>query len=128
MKPVKDKTTDSSELLKELTELSMLYDFYSELLDEHKKSIFGEYVMNDLSFTEIGEDTGISRQAVYDIIRRTSAQLREYEEKLGLIKKYREIEAGIGRLKNMADRIERAGDPLSAAELRRVTEEIRSVL
>ena len=81
----KDKMIDK---LDELVELSILYDFYGELLSDHKKRIFEEYVLNDLSLSEIAELKGISRQGVYDLVKRCSKELRDYEIKLKLISKF----------------------------------------
>ena len=58
--------------LEEIVQLSILYDFYGDLLSDHKKRIFEDYVLNDLSLSEIAEQKGISRQGVYDIVRRCS--------------------------------------------------------
>ena len=44
---------------------ALLYDFYGELLTEHQKSIYEDFVLNDYSLSEIGEDRNISRQGVY---------------------------------------------------------------
>ena len=43
------------------------------------------YYLDDLSLGEIAEEYGVSRQAVYDNIRRTEAMLEEYEDKVKLI-------------------------------------------
>lgn len=69
-------------------ELSLLYDFYGELLKEHHKVIFEDYFLNDLSLSEIAEEQGISRQGVHDIIKRSSKLLEDYESKLRLKDKY----------------------------------------
>ena len=73
--------------------LSLLYDIYSPLLSEKKREAFEGYYLSDLSLSEIAQDTGTSRQAVRDLISRTCAELREYEEKLGLLKKRAELAA-----------------------------------
>ena len=49
---------------------SLLYDFYGELLTEHQKSIYEDVVMNDLSYSEVARLNGISRQGIYDLIKR----------------------------------------------------------
>ena len=59
---------------------ALLYDFYGELLTEHQKSIYEDFVLNDYSLSEIGEDRKISRQGVYDIIKRCDKLLNGYEE------------------------------------------------
>ena len=67
---------------------SLLYDFYGELLTEHQKQIYEDVVMNDLSYSEIAREAGISRQGVYDMMKRSEKILEEYEEKLQLVKKF----------------------------------------
>ena len=71
--------------------LSLLYDIYSPMLSDKKRDAFEGYYLSDLSLSEIAQDTGTSRQAVRDLISRTCAELREYEEKLGLLGKRKEL-------------------------------------
>ena len=67
---------------------SLLYDFYGELLTEHQKSVFEDYVLNNIGLSEIALDRGISRQGVYDLIKRCDGILENYESKLKLIDKF----------------------------------------
>ena len=69
-------------------EETLLYDFYGELLTKRQKEIYEEAVLNDCSLGEIAEEYGISRQGVHDNLKRTGKTLREYEEKLGLIRRF----------------------------------------
>lgn len=78
------------ETVEEIVELSILYDFYGELLGEHKKNIFEDYVLNDLSLAEIADEAGISRQGVHDIIKRCTKQLKNYEAALHLVEKFKQ--------------------------------------
>ena len=71
--------------------LSLLYDLYAPLLSEKKRGVFEGYFLSDLSLAEIAEDTGTSRQAVRDLIARTKAELLDYEEKIGLLQKRKEL-------------------------------------
>ena len=68
--------------MEKFIEEALLYDFYGELLTEHQKLIYEDFVLNDLSLSEIAEDREISRQGVYDIVRRCRKQLQGYEAKL----------------------------------------------
>lgn len=68
--------------------MSMLFDFYGELLTEKQKELFDLYYNEDLSLSEIAEHAGISRQGVRDTIVSAETTLRDTEEKLGLMKKY----------------------------------------
>ncbi|MDF2485131.1 MAG: hypothetical protein K0R46_1299 [Herbinix sp.] len=77
--------------LDEIVILSILYDFYGELLSDHKKQIFEDYILNDLSLSEIAAQQGISRQGVYDIVKRCTQELKEYEIKLSLVSRFQSI-------------------------------------
>lgn len=96
--------------LREKVELSILFDFYGELLKNHNKHIFEDHILNDLSLSEIGEEHGISRQGVYDIVKRCSKQLRECEDKLHLVDKFEMTKQKIGRIKEISETIKSTGD------------------
>jgi len=68
--------------------LSSLFNFYGNLLTDKQKEILEQYCDFDLSLGEIAENLGISRQAVYDTVKRAEKVLESYEEKLGLIAKF----------------------------------------
>lgn len=70
---------------------NLLLDFYGNLLTEHQQHILNDYFVDDLSMQEIAENEGISKSAVSDIINRSLNQLKEYENKLMLIKENREL-------------------------------------
>ena len=74
---------------------SMLFDFYGELLTNHQQKIYSEAVFNDLSLSELSEEEGISRQGIHDLIKRCDKSLQEYEDKLGLIKRFQQIKTEI---------------------------------
>lgn len=74
--------------MEEFVEQTLLYDFYGELLTQHQKKIYEDFVCNDLSLSEIAEEQGISRQGVHDLIKRSKKILEEYEQKLHLIEKF----------------------------------------
>ena len=67
---------------------TMLFDFYGELLTDKQREYFDLHYNADLSLAEIAESSGISRQGVWDIIRRAEATLRETERKTGLVQRY----------------------------------------
>jgi len=70
------------------TYLALLFDFYGGLLTEKQRLMFDLYYQCDLSLGEIAEEHQISRQAVYDILKRSENTLEEYESKLHLISKF----------------------------------------
>jgi predicted DNA-binding protein YlxM (UPF0122 family) len=73
-------------MLKKTVKISVLYDFYNQLLTEKQRDIVDLYYNQDLSLGEIAEELDVSRQAVYDMLKRTERILYQYEEKLNLIK------------------------------------------
>ncbi len=77
--------------LDEFLEVSTLLDYYRNLLSDKQKEYLINHFEEDLSLTEIAKNNGVSRQAVYDNIKRGVKQLREYEEKLGFHKKEKRI-------------------------------------
>lgn len=66
--------------MREILQLTLLYDFYGELLTEKQKLVYDMYYQNDLSLSEIGEELSISRQAVRDQIKRVESILQNYEK------------------------------------------------
>ncbi len=74
--------------MEKIVRQSLLYDFYGELLTDHQKSIYEDVVMNDMSYSEMGRIYGISRQGVYDMIKRCDKILEDYETKLKLVEKF----------------------------------------
>lgn len=71
--------------MEERIEISLLMDIYGELLTTKQKDIMNLYFNEDLSFGEIGLDVSTSRQAIQDMVKRTSKQLCEYEKKLKIL-------------------------------------------
>ena len=69
-------------------QMTLLFDFYGELLTEKQNLAMDLYYNQDLSLAEIAEPLGISRQGVRDFIVRGEKQLAAFEEKLGLVKRF----------------------------------------
>ena len=80
----------------------LLFDFYGELLTEHQKQIYSDHVINDLSYTEIGSYEGISRQAVFDLVKRCDSILEDYENKLKLVEKFLDTNERISRIHELS--------------------------
>ncbi len=89
----------------EILRLTLLYDFYGELLTEKQKLVFEMHYQNDLSLSEIGEELSISRQAVRDQLKRTEKILIEYEEKLRLVERFQQQQRAVLKMKNILDEI-----------------------
>ncbi|MFA6308122.1 MAG: putative DNA-binding protein [Clostridia bacterium] len=69
-------------------ELSLLLDFYGQLLTERQQEILDLHFNSDYSLGEIAEQLNISRQGVFDNIKRAKKSLVEFEEKLKLVSKF----------------------------------------
>ena len=91
-------------------EKSLLFDFYGELLTDHQREVYGEYIQEDVSVSEIAGLSGISRQGAHDMIRRCEKILADYESRLHLVEHYLKI-------KKMAKAIQKdAGEILESGE------------
>jgi predicted DNA-binding protein YlxM (UPF0122 family) len=74
--------------MNEVYEISLLLDFYGQLLTDRQYEILDLHYNNDYTLSEIAQQLNISRQGVYDNEKRGRAVLNEYEEKLGLVNKF----------------------------------------
>ena len=77
---------------------ALLLDFYGELLTEKQRRYCDLHWNEDYSLAEIAELEGLSRQGVWDILRRAEANLRQVEEKTGLIRRFLDRRAEIGAI------------------------------
>ena len=95
----------------------LLYDFYGELLNEHRRTIMEDYLFSDFSESEIAQDQQISRQAAHDLIHRSVKALEEYERKLGLLEKFLAAKRKLGMIHDIASQ-----ENVSQAELDRISQ------
>lgn len=96
-------------IMNEILEQSLLYDFYGELLNDHQKEVYEQFVLDDLSLSEIAQEAGISRQGVHDLVKRCQKILEGYEEKLHLVEKFLSIKKKVGEIDNVLDTYEATG-------------------
>ena len=85
--------------------MSLLFDFFGELLTEKQKEYFDLYYNNDLSLSEIAENEGISRQGVRDIILRAENTLYDTERKTGIVERYLASQMNISHIISKAEEI-----------------------
>ncbi|MBO0959142.1 putative DNA-binding protein [Neobacillus sp. MM2021_6] len=105
-------------MLEKTTRMNYLYDFYYSLLTPKQQSYMSLYYLDDYSLGEIAEEYDVSRQAVYDNIKRTEAMLEEYEEKLLLFQKFQERSSLLRHVKELL----KEESPSRQAMLETVTE------
>ena len=87
-------------------EISLLFDFYGELLTEKQKDIMDLYFNNDLSLSEIAEINNTSRQATHDTIKTCEKALLVYEEKLKLLNKDNKLKESLASIISELDNLQ----------------------
>lgn len=85
--------------------MTMLFDFYGELLTDRQKEFYDLYYNEDLSLSEIAENYGISRQGVRDVIVRAENYMTEIEDKTGLIKRFMQLQPHVVKITDAAEQI-----------------------
>ncbi len=88
--------------MEKIVEQGLLYDFYGSLLTGHQQKIYEKVVYDNLSLNEVAEAEGVSKQAGHDLVRRCTAIMREYEKKLGMIRRFGKIRESAEKLRTMA--------------------------
>lgn len=78
----------------------LLLDFYGGLLSQRQSDIMNFYYNEDLSLGEISDEIGISRQGVRDAIQKSQKLLVDFDESLGLMKRFEEIKTAIEKIKD----------------------------
>lgn len=82
----------------DIAQVSLLYDFYGELLTKRQRQVLELYHEENLSLSEIADEFSISRQGVHDTLKNAEKALQNYEEKLGLVKKFQQSRQAISRI------------------------------
>ena len=112
--------------MEKIVEQGLLYDFYGQLLTKHQQKIYEQAVYENLSYNEIAEQEGISRQAVHDLIRRTTSLMQKYANGLGMIRRFRNLRQAADSLNEAA---REAGDREElAARVTQIADRIRKDL
>lgn len=101
-----------------------LYDFYGELLNEHQQKMFEAFVFEDLSLGEIAEDQNISRQAVHDLVKRSTKKLEEYENKLHLMERFLELRDKAVSIQKCAEAYEKNHEEALLTRIKQLSGEI----
>ncbi len=109
-------------MLKDIFTINMLYDFYGKLLPQRQGEFFRLYTEENWSLAEIAQAYGLSRQGVYDSVKKAERSLYEYEEKLGLLARFRKTEQTLSRIDAaLGQLMEESGDNEALREqLRRI--------
>lgn len=93
-------------------EMTLLYDYYGDLLTERQRMCFELYHDQDLSLAEIAEELKVSRQGVYDNLSRAEATLRNMEEKTGCVRQSLRIRRAVQSIREVAQMLQSSADSL----------------
>jgi len=86
-------------------DITILLDFYGDMLTEKQRDFLGYYYNDDLSLSEIALNEGITRQGVRDAIKRAETQLFEMENRLELARRFEEMRKGLSEIIDFATEI-----------------------
>ena len=86
-------------------DITILLDFYGDMLTPKQREFLDYYYNEDLSLSEIAANVGITRQGVRDAIKRAEAQLMEMEDRLGLVKRFKDMQTGLEEIIECATKI-----------------------
>ena len=78
--------------------IAYLLDFYGDMLTGTQREVTAAYYNQDLSLAEIAEDRDITRQGVRDAIKRAEQQLLEMEERLGLARRFQDMQKSLAAI------------------------------
>ena len=98
--------------IEKLGQIALLFDFYGALLTNKQQEAVQLFYESDFSLSEIAQEFQISRQAVHDLLQRSEALLQEYENSLGLVKRFHEKSQIQEELAALATRLEESATPL----------------
>ncbi len=110
--------------MEEKVEQTYLYDFYGELLNEHQRRIYEDFVFHDLSLGEIADEEGISRQGVSDMLKRCTKKLMNYEAKLHLVSKFLKVKQEVGEIHRLTGEFRDTKDSKKIVEIERISYQI----
>jgi hypothetical protein len=105
-----------------------LYDFYGELLNEHQRRIYEDFMFNDLSLGEIASEEGISRQGVADMVKRSRKKLEGYEQKLHLVEKFLSVKSDVERIHVLAEQLKEAPDGGIIGQIEEISSDILTII
>ena len=92
-------------MLDQNLEMSLLFDFYGELLSPRQRDVMRLYHEENLSLSEIAGEFEVSRAAIYDSLKKAEKSLSGYEEKLGLVDRFVKTSQAIGKIDKIIDEL-----------------------
>ncbi len=105
-------------------ETGWLLAFYGPLLTDRQQELLRLSCEEDMSLAEIAQQAGVSRQGVHDILHRGTQQLYEFEEKLGMLARFRRMQYGLDGLLNFLNGVKGAASPEQVAAIKQKIAEL----
>lgn len=116
-------TSAHTDALEKTNRMNMLFDFYEPLLTDKQRTFLMQYFIEDFTLGEIAAEVGISRQAVYEHIKRAETVLENYEAKLGLLVRHQALRGAMDELEAQIATMTEDGTHTDA--LKRIAESLR---
>lgn len=107
--------------------ISLLLDFYGDLLSEHRREALDLYYNEDLSLSEISVHMDMSRQGVRDLVKKGERQLEECEEKLGLADRFSRAKTDLEEIAKAISAVSERTDPAVSDELKQIADKLASI-
>ena len=98
-------------------DISILLDYYGNMLTEKQREVVEWYYNEDLSLSEIAEHTGITRQGIRDCIKRAEVQLLECEEQLGLRERFNKMQEALDEIAENAAELQEESQRLLGSQV-----------
>ncbi len=111
----------------DITYISLLYDFYGQLLSKRQDQVMKLYHEENLSLSEIAEEFDISRQGVHDALKNAEKALKEYEKKLGLVEKFRKSRDAVKEIDSIMDSVIHVLQKEKSETVLRTVEDLKKV-
>lgn len=100
--------------------ITYLFDFYQDLLTDKQKNLLKEYYFEDLSLGELSEQYQISRQSIFDTIKKAEQKLLDYESKLGLFAKLKQEQEVLLTIKDKCEEVRKSLEGKEANSIQEV--------
>ncbi len=95
--------------MEKLFKINLYFDFYGKLLTPKQYQIIDLYYLNDYSLSEVADYLSITRQGVFDTLKRAEEKLDNYEKQLGLVDKFQSSQVAIKEIRSLAQDINKIG-------------------
>ncbi len=110
----------------EALEMTLLFDYYGDLLTERQRACLDMRYNQDLSLGEIAQELGVSRQGVFDNLSRGETLLRNMEEKTGCVRRDREVRRALSKILSCAEILKSNPDETVSSLAAQIVEAVQS--